>query len=222
MTLMTDELEELRAFSTCEIADAMLKLGYGPWGGYLPDIELWSPTYCEGETRIVGPAFTVKMVDKTDTTSSVPKEHFADLAYKGSVIVISAPIGVKNAVWGGLLSARAKAIGCEGVVVDGRIRDLNEHRRMSFPVFAKSHSILPQNAFVRPSEIQVPVSVSNHDVHPGDIIVGDLDGVVCVPQDAVQRVIMNCKKYVAIDDQCMKALQEGKGVQETFIKYRGK
>ncbi|RCH83853.1 hypothetical protein CU098_003373, partial [Rhizopus stolonifer] len=204
------------------IADALIKLGKGPWAGYIPDIDLWSPKYCEGDTRIIGPAFT--MVEKSDTTSPKPTEHFADAAHEGSVVVISAPPNVKNAVWGGLMSARAKAKGVQGVVIDGRVRDLNEHRQMGFPVFARSHSILPQNAFVRPSEIQVPITLSRESpvkVQPGDIIVADLDGVVCIPQDLVDKVIENCEKYVAIDDQCMKALKNGHGVQETFRKYRG-
>ncbi|KAI9342700.1 RraA-like protein [Pilaira anomala] len=216
-------LQALKKFSTCEIADALLKLGERPWGGYIPDIELWSPTYCQGETRIVGPAFTVKMVEKSDTTSPTPKEHFADAAQEGSIVVISAPPDVKNAVWGGLMSARAKSKGVQGVVIDGRVRDLNEHREMEFPVFARSHSILPQNAFVRPSEIQVPITLSTSPVvvHPSDIIVADLDGVICIPLHLLASVITNCEKYVAIDNQCMKALKEGKGVKETFAKYRG-
>ncbi|KAI7907265.1 RraA-like protein [Cokeromyces recurvatus] len=221
MKTMTEGINALRKFSTCEIADAMIRLGFEPWGGYLSDIELWSPTYCEGETRIVGPAYTVKMVKKTDTISPIPKDHFVDSAYKGSVIVISAPSDVKNAVWGGLMSTRAKVIGCEGVVIDGRVRDLNEHRDMKFPVFAKSHSILPQNAFVRPSEIQVPIQISTTIVHPGDIIVGDLDGVVCIPKESIEQVVSNCEKHVKIDKQCMKAIQEGDKVKETFKKYRG-
>ncbi|KAG1449562.1 hypothetical protein G6F46_009907 [Rhizopus delemar] len=194
-------LEELKDFSTCEIADALLKLGQRPWGGYVPDIEMWSPAYCEGDTRIVGPAFTVKMVYKEDKTSPTPTDHF-------------------NAVWGGLMTARARAKGVQGVVIDGRVRDLNEHREMKFPVFAKSHSILPQNAFVRPSEIQVPITLSSVVLNPGDVIVADVDGVICVPKDKVEQVILNCKKYVEIDKKCMKALQEGQSVKETFATYR--
>lgn len=121
------------------------------------------------------------------------------------------------------MSARAKSKGVQGVVIDGRVRDLNEHREMEFPVFARSHSILPQNAFVRPSEIQVPITLSTSPVvvHPSDIIVADLDGVICIPLHLLASVITNCEKYVAIDNQCMKALKEGKGVKETFAKYRG-
>ncbi|KAI9260827.1 ribonuclease E inhibitor RraA/Dimethylmenaquinone methyltransferase [Sporodiniella umbellata] len=213
-------LEKLKSFSTCEIADALLKLGHRPWGGYIPDIDMLSPVHCQGNLRIVGPAYTVKMVHKEDTESPTPKEHFADMADPESIIVISAPPDVKNAVWGGLMTARAKAKKVKGVVVDGRVRDLNEHRQMGFPVFAKSHSVLPQNAFVRPSEIQVPITFPSVVVNPGDIIVADLDGVICVPKDSIEQVIQSCEKHVAIDDLCMKALQQGCSVKETFAKYR--
>ncbi|KAJ2957746.1 hypothetical protein NQZ79_g6572 [Umbelopsis isabellina] len=201
------QLQNLANYSVCEIADALLKLGHKPWAGYLADIEMWSPTYCSGNTKILGPAYTVK----------------ADAAPEGSVIVISAPAGSKNGVWGGLMSASAKAKNVQGVVVDGRVRDLAEHRDMGMPVFARSHSILSLGAMLRPSELNVPVTMSTCPVtvHPGDIIVGDQDGVVCVPQNLIDQVVASCDKYVAIDNQCMVDISKGKGVQETFAKYRG-
>ncbi|KAG0174085.1 hypothetical protein DFQ28_009743 [Apophysomyces sp. BC1034] len=220
--MSTVALATLKRFSTCEIADALLKLGRGPWGGYVPDIEMWSPRYCEGDTRIVGPAFTVKMVHKSDTAAPSPSDHFVDAATEGSVIVVSAPPDVKNAVWGGLMSARAMAKNVQGVVIDGRVRDLNEQRSMGFPVFAKQHSTLPQSAFVRPSELQIPITLDTLTVRPGDIMVADLDGVICVPLELINDVIMSCEKYTAIDNQCMEALKQGCGVKETFAKYRGK
>lgn len=54
-------------------------------------------------------------------------------------------LDVKNAVWGGLMTARAKAKGVKGVVVDGRVRDLNEHREMKFPVKKKKKKKLTDN-----------------------------------------------------------------------------
>ncbi|ORZ01039.1 RraA-like protein [Syncephalastrum racemosum] len=223
MTVTAAALNALKRFSSCEVADALLKLGQRPWGGYIPDIEMWSPRYCDGETRIVGPAFTVKMVEKENTTAPTPPQHFVDAAIEGSIIVISAPPDVKGAVWGGLMSARAKAKNVHGVVIDGRVRDLREHRSMEYPVFAKQHSTLAQNAFVRPSELQVPVTMSTSPVTvcPGDVIVADLDGVICVPVSLVDQVIESCEKYVAIDDKCMEALQQGHSVKDTFAKFRG-
>lgn len=52
-------------------------------------------------------------------------------------------------------------------------------------------------------------------------MVADLDGVVCIPQDLIEPVLLNCEKYVAIDDQCMEALKQGHSVKDTFVKYRG-
>ncbi|KAI8330048.1 RraA-like protein [Chlamydoabsidia padenii] len=223
MTLSKLTYRSLRRFSTCEIADALLKLGQRPWGGYIPDIDMWSPQRCSGDTRIIGPAFTVKMVEKENKTAPSLSQHFVDLATENSVIVVSSPPDVKNACWGGLMSAGAQSRNVQGVVIDGRVRDLAEHRNMGFPVFARSHSILPQNAFVRASETQIPVTLSGSPVtiHPGDIMVADLDGVVCIPVDLVDDVITNCEKYTTIDEQCMKDILLGHGVQETFKKYRG-
>lgn len=65
------------------------------------------------------------------------------------------------------------------------------------------------------------MSTSPVTVNPGDIIVADLDGVICVPVGLVDEVITSCTKYVAIDDKCMEALKQGYGVKETFAKYRG-
>ncbi|KAM3589893.1 hypothetical protein VKS41_000748 [Umbelopsis sp. WA50703] len=163
------------------------------------------------------------MVDKEDSSSPSPSQHFADAAPEGCVIVISAPAGSKNGVWGGLMSASAKAKNVQAVVVDGRVRDLAEHRAMGMPIFARSHSILSLGAMLRPSELNVPVTMSGCPVtvHPGDIIVGDQDGVVCVPQNLIDQVVASCDKYVAIDNQCMEDISKGKGVQETFAKYRG-
>lgn len=65
------------------------------------------------------------------------------------------------------------------------------------------------------------MSTSPVVVNPGDIMVADLDGVICIPAGMVEDVIANCTKYVAIDDKCMEALQQGHSVKETFAKYRG-
>lgn len=76
------------------------------------------------------------MVPITNTSAPKLSEHFADTIPEGSVICISQPENMINAVWGGLMTARAQIRGALGVVVDGRIRDLNEQREAGFPVGA--------------------------------------------------------------------------------------
>ncbi|KAF9365351.1 hypothetical protein BGX34_010391 [Mortierella sp. NVP85] len=217
---------DLPFYSSCDVADALLVLGV-PSAGYIPDIHLWSPEYKAGNTRVFGPAYTVKMVPASDKESPKPAQHFVDAAPQGSVVCISQPANMVNAVWGGLMTARAMNRGALGVIVDGRIRDLNEQRDFGFPVFAKATSIMGAGPFTRAATLDQPITMQpnpNHPavtIHPGDYIVADADGVVVIPKDMLQSVEAQCKKSTAVDDQCMKALQAGEGIAETFKKYRG-
>jgi hypothetical protein len=81
----------LAAFSTCEISDALLKLGLSH-GGHIPDISLISPSPT-ADTKLCGPAYTVQMVMASDTQAPKLSSHFVDTSPSGSVIVINAPQG---------------------------------------------------------------------------------------------------------------------------------
>ncbi|KAI0368350.1 RraA-like protein [Pilatotrama ljubarskyi] len=219
----------LAEFSTCEISDALIKLG-SPHGGHIPDIHMLSPS--DSTTRICGPAYTVQMVLGSDTTAPKLSTHFVDTAPEGSVVVINAPHAVKNAVWGGLMTAGAQSRGARGVIISGRCRDLAEHRAASFPVFARGHSTLGQSPFTRPSEVNVPLvirppDVSEEDfpavqVSPGDWMVADEDGVVCIPAGLAEGVIALATKGREVDERCMQDIRAGKGIQATFKLHRGK
>ncbi|KAL1744785.1 ribonuclease E inhibitor RraA/Dimethylmenaquinone methyltransferase [Schizophyllum fasciatum] len=221
----------LSELSTCEISDALIKLGV-PHGGLLPDIHLTAPSQ---DTRICAPAYTVKMVLSSNTTAPKLSGHFVDQAPAGSVVVIDAPPETKNAVWGGLMSAGAQARGAVGVVISGRCRDLAEHRSLGFPVFARGHSTVGQSPFTRPSEINVPLTITATPnvgdgkdifpaaiVSPGDWIVGDEDGVVFVAQNMEQEVVEKALKGREVDAKCMEDIKAGKGVQVSFKLHRGK
>lgn len=84
-------------------------------------------------TTIYGPAITVKMVESKSPGPSPPM-HFADANKKGHVMYIQQPKGLHSACWGGLMSTRAHKLGALGVIIDGRMRDVQEHRDISFPV----------------------------------------------------------------------------------------
>ncbi|EPQ57202.1 RraA-like protein [Gloeophyllum trabeum ATCC 11539] len=217
----------LSAYSTCELSDALIKLG-APHGGHVPDIHLFSPAPAPRDFRLCGPAYTVQMVLASDRRAPKPPAHFVDTAPSGSVIVISAPPQTKNAVWGGLMTAGAQSRGALGVVISGRCRDLSEHRSSNFPVFARAHSTLGQSPFTRPSQVNVPVTIHSESafpaltVNPGDIMVADEDGVVCVPQGDVQKVLELAARGREVDAKCLADIKAGKGVQASFKEHRGK
>ncbi|KAG8824643.1 hypothetical protein FRC19_001365 [Serendipita sp. 401] len=234
-------------FSTCEISDALIKLG-SPHGGHLPDIYCVSPPLAlsslpekgsdvEG-IRVEGPAYTVKMVPFHDQVAPKPEIHFVDGVKEDSVVVIDAPLSVKSAVWGGLMSFGARARGAKGVIISGRCRDVLEHREAGLPIFARGTSTLGQRPFTRPSEIEVPLTISSPSltsvastqseewpavtINPGDWIVADLDGVVVIPRDQMEAVRELCRKGREVDERCKRDIIAGLGVAESFKKHRGK
>jgi regulator of RNase E activity RraA len=115
-----------------QIGDALVKLKY-PFGGFLDGIRMWSPELSAGPRRVIGPAVTVKMVEVSNTNAPKPSKHFADHNQPGKIMYIQQPKGLYSACWGGLMSTRAKFLGAGGVVVDGRVRDVGEHREFDFP-----------------------------------------------------------------------------------------
>ncbi|KAF8160748.1 ribonuclease E inhibitor RraA/Dimethylmenaquinone methyltransferase [Crassisporium funariophilum] len=221
----------LANFSTCEISDALIKLSV-PHGGHIPDIHMVSPNASNSETRICSPAYTVQMVLASDTSAPQLSAHFVDTAPMGSVIVIAAPPEAKSAVWGGLMTAGAQARGATGVIISGRCRDLAEHRALGFHVFSRGHSTLGQSPFTRPTAVNVPLTISPQGpgaetfpavtVEPGDWMIADEDGVVCVPRDLEQQVIGLATKGRAVDKLCMEDIKAGKGIKDTFKLHRGK
>lgn len=107
-----------------------MKLKY-PQGGFLDGLRMFSPGT---PGRYFGPVVTVKMVEASDTAAPKPERHFADCNEAGSIMYIQQPKGLPSACWGGLMSTRAKYLGAEAVVIDGRFRDLEEHKELQFPV----------------------------------------------------------------------------------------
>jgi regulator of RNase E activity RraA len=222
----------LDSFSACEISDALIKLG-SPHGGHIPDIHMLSPSVSESQVKICAPAYTVQMVLASDQAAPKLSAHYVDTATPGSVVVIAAPPQTKNAVWGGLMTAGAQAQEAVGVVISGRCRDLAEHRAAGFPVFARGHSTLGQSPFVRPSAVNVTLVIQPQDiaagpdafpavtVEPGDWIVADEDGVVCVPKEMVDKVVEVATTGRDADARALEDIKAGKGVQASFKKHRG-
>lgn len=91
--------------------------------------------YSPGATgRVFGPAVTVEMVEMSNTSAPKLDKHFVDHNEDGSIMYIQQPKGLPSACWGGLMSTRAKYLGAQAVIIDGRMRDVTEHREMGFPV----------------------------------------------------------------------------------------
>lgn len=173
------------------------------------------------DQRICGPAATVL---EAATDEFVPPQHALDLideAPKGSVIVISIAGGESEvAVWGGLMTAGAVANGHAGAVLDGGVRDLTEIRRdYGFPVYARSVSPGTTLGRYKTLASQVPVRVGGILVHPGDLIVGDVDGVVVVPQARAAEVLAMAQDIDARELEQARLIIAEKSLRKGLAKY---
>lgn len=173
------------------------------------------------DQRICGPAATVL---EAATDEFVPPQHALDLideAPAGSVIVISIEGGEPDvAVWGGLMTAGAVANGHVGAVLDGGVRDLTEIRRdYGFPVYARDVSPGTTLGRYRTLASQVPVRVGGVMVHPGDIVVGDVDGVVVVPQAKAAEVLKVAQEIDVRELEQAKLIMAEKSLRKGLAKY---
>jgi len=127
----------------------------------------------------------------------------------GDVLVIDAGGILNNAVVGGILSFYAAHIGVVGVVVDGAIRDVAEIRAREFPVYARG--VTHRGPYKDgPGEINVPVSVGGMVVNPGDIVVGDQDGLMAFAPDEAELLIQQARAHLATEAETIRAMKEGR------------
>lgn len=132
---------------------------------------------------LVGPALTVK----TRPGDNIMVHKALDMAEPGDVVVVDAGGDLTNAIIGEIMSGYARQRGVAGIVIDGAIRDAQPIRESDFPVYAAG--VTHRGPYKDgPGEINVPIAIDGMVIHPGDLMLGDADGLLCVPFDAVQAV----------------------------------
>ncbi len=111
----------------------------------------------------------------------------------GSVLVVAIGGDISRAFWGEIMTEAAIARDIRGLVTDGAVRDSRAIRALSFPVFCAGTAIMGPGKN-RQGEVGRPIILGQALIHPGDIIVGDDDGVVVMPQDAALSVIERARE----------------------------
>ena len=163
----------------------------------------------------------VPEVDETPRTGEAPRALALRLALAKAhavaarfpdavhdVIVVDGGGFNDHALIGELMSARAEQRGVGGMVIWGAIRDSAELKAGSFPVYASgvTHRGPYKNG---PGEINVPITIGGIPVNPGDIMVGDADGLVAVPQEHAQEILASAKAILAKEEGSMKQIRAG-------------
>ncbi|CAN7492609.1 4-carboxy-4-hydroxy-2-oxoadipate aldolase/oxaloacetate decarboxylase [Variovorax sp. LjRoot130] len=134
--------------------------------------------------RLAGPAFTVDC----RPADNLMLHYAVQKAKPGDVLVVDAKGFMEAGPWGDVLTIQAMKVGLAGLVINGCVRDANLIIELGFPVFCRGLSI-KGTAKNQPGKVNVPVSIGDVLIHPGDVIVGDRDGLAVVPRGEVESTI---------------------------------
>ncbi|WP_455357027.1 RraA family protein [Streptomyces sp. SYSU K217416] len=206
-------IEAFRTIATASVADAVEQ--FGRRGFLSGSIRQVLPG------KLVGPAVTVLEVPFPE---SVPPAHALraiDESAAGSVVCIAAG-GADVAVWGGLMTAGAIANNIAGAVLDAGVRDVEEIRRdyPQFPVYARGSVPATTVGRYRTISLNEPVQIGGTTIAPGDLIVADTDGVVCVPADLIAHVLDAAREIERREREQTALILESGSLQGGLAKYQ--
>ncbi|MCP8882409.1 RraA family protein [Devosia sp. XJ19-1] len=189
-----DLIEQFRVLPVANVSDSMHRMtAAGP-----------RLTMMHRDGQMAGPALTVK----TRPGDNLMLHKAIDMAEAGDVIVVDAGGDLTNSLMGELMLAYAVRRGVAGFVIYGAIRDADAFLKVNLPVFAAG--VTHRGPYKDgPGEINVPIALEGMVIHPGDLVIGDRDGVLGVPMDAAQAVLAKTLSKQDAEVRQMAAIENG-------------
>jgi 4-hydroxy-4-methyl-2-oxoglutarate aldolase len=170
---------------------------------------------------LIGAAHTIHAVRDTAIVDN-PYEHeiaAVDAVRPGEIVVVATGEVSDVSIWGELLAIRADARGFAGAVTDGGIRDVAGLQRLGHPTFAASISARDSFGRLKVSGYGVPVQCGGVLVAPGDIVMGDLDGIVVIPAGLVTDVSAKARDKVEKEGRSRAALRHGASAADVYAEH---
>jgi 4-hydroxy-4-methyl-2-oxoglutarate aldolase len=137
----------------------------------------------------------------------------------GDVVVFGCGGSERIAPWGELLTTAARARGAVGAVTDGFVRDVRGIRNVKFPVFHGGIAPLDSKGRGKVADIDVPIACAGVHVEPGDLVFGDVDGVVVVPRKVEDQVLARAFEKVSGENATRDELLRGAKLKDVFDRY---
>ena len=181
------------------------------------------------DMHVAGRAFTVRGAREPRTERMDPKfENWGMFKAMSpcNVVVVNAEKSSSCGVWGEMMSYTSRQHGAVGIVIDGGIRDGRGVLRIpGWPVFVRYTSPVESAKRWRAHDFQIPIYMSGTltsqvRVNPGDWVVGDMDGVIVVPQEIAQTVLLKAEEIESREEQTRQALAAGMPIEEVYEKFR--
>jgi len=196
---MDQNVQRAAKLDTTALSDALDRLGIsGQCLGIKP---------LDYRFRLAGRAFTILYGPASVPPGTVG--DFIDDVPKGSVIVIDNG-GRENAtVWGDILTMVAHRRGIAGTVIDGACRDTHLSRELGYPIFSRSYSMRTGKDRVQVEAMNGPVNIGDARIIAGDILRGDADGVIAIPQAHENEVLNVAEEIDGVEEKIRQAVLDG-------------
>ena len=204
-------VEAFKALDTACISDAMDKLGLAAG--------------CHGVKPVVtgmkfaGRAFTVKY-RACGAVERGTVGDFLDDVPAGQVVVIDNAGRTDCTVWGDIMTVLAHHKGLAATVIHGVCRDVPRIRELAYPTFTRDYYMMTGKDRVELEAVNVPVNVSDRQVRPGDILVGDDSGVVVVPASRAEEILAIAQQIEHTEQEIMKRIGAGQSLREVRSQLR--
>jgi len=219
MELKPDTLKRLREVSTATLCTQLFKRGFR--NVYIQGIKrLTTPK----GGNLVGPAFTVRNIPAREDIDQLsafenpehPQRKAIESVPPGHVLVIDTRGEKRVASGGQILTTRLKVRGAAGLVSDGPVRDSGEIAKMDFPVFCAGGSAPLNLIHHHAIDLNVPVGCGGVAVYPGDVIVGDEEGVVVIPAHLADEVAADAAEQEQLEIFLLERVRNGAALPGTY------
>lgn len=208
-------LEIKKELYTAVICDTLDELGYRNQAMN----EAIRPLQSNGV--IVGRAKTVLAVDVYHVAENPYEKEIEaiDSIQEDEMVVVSTNNSTRNGIWGELLSTASKMRGANGAIIDGLIRDTQKITELEFPVYCTGYKPVDSRGRGMVIDYDCIIEAGGVTVHPGDMIVGDRDGVVVIPQHLFEETIKIALDKARRENSTRQELLEGKLLKDVYEKY---
>ena len=219
MELSAKTKERLSKVSTATLCTALFKRGFR--NVYIQGIKLLSkPT----TGNLVGPAFTMRSIPAREDLDQIsafddpnhPQRKAIESVPPGHVLVLDCRQEKRVASGGEILTTRLKVRGAAGLVSDGPVRDSGSLSQMDFPIYCAGGSAPLNLLYHHAIDQNVPIGCGGVAVYPGDIIVGDDEGVVVIPQHVADEVAEACEEQEKMEAFILERVQGGAKLAGTY------
>lgn len=171
------------------------------------------------EMTVCGVAFTVKSAPNVMIQGEMTlRAKMLDEMKPEGIVVWDTSEDTEGSLWGGVMTATAIAKKLRGAVIAGGIRDTKQILEQDFPVFYKYRTSNGSLGRCLITHYQVPVKIGKVTVRPGDIIFGDIDGVLCVPREIACKVLISAEEIEKNEDKIFEWVRSGDSIQQIVDK----